>query len=140
MNTISYHFNHLSRFFLLLFIIFNIFNISNGYILKNAKTVNRNILRNTKNSIDIDIIRDAILYRKVSKENVINSIANIEKNSINPKKKISSKAIEGKWELVFSSLIPSGYFPIIEICDFFEFSLTSSWGPIPLGFIIYLCF
>ena len=41
--------------------------------------------------------------------------------------------MRGKWELIYSSIIPGGYFPVTEIADFYGYSLTSSWGPLPLG-------
>ena len=44
-----------------------------------------------------------------------------------------TKELQGKWELVYSSLIPSGYFPVQEVADFFGYSLTSRFGPLPLG-------
>jgi len=40
------------------------------------------------------------------------------------------------WELQYSSLIPSGWFPIKEVVDFRpDFRLTSSFGALPLGTI-----
>jgi hypothetical protein len=41
-----------------------------------------------------------------------------------------------RWELQYSSLIPSGWFPIREVVDFRpNFELISSWGGLPLGTI-----
>ena len=40
------------------------------------------------------------------------------------------------WLLEYSSLLPNGWFPIKEVCDFNnQFKLESSFGPIPLGTI-----
>ena len=79
----------------------------------------------------ISILRKATYTRKVDKEEVVAAVERLDVKNGN--KKISKQSISGKWELVFSSLIGSGYFPVKETCDFYGFSLVSSWGSIPLG-------
>ena len=89
-------------------------------------------LNGNRNSADpISTLREAIYTRKVDKEDVIAAVEQLDMK--NGKKKIPKQRVSGKWELVFSSLIGSGYFPVKETCDFYGFSLISSWGPIPLG-------
>lgn len=83
----------------------------------------------SKPSSLLDELQSAALHRNIDKRRVIECIEGIESAPSSS----SPESLKGTWELVFSSLIPSGYFPIQELCDFYAFSLRSSWGPIPLG-------
>ena len=85
----------------------------------------------TKGDGPISILREAAYTRKVGKEDVISALEQLNMKRFATK--VSKQSISGKWELVFSSLIGSGYFPVKELCDFYGFTLTSSWGPITLG-------
>ena len=75
------------------------------------------------------------MHRNVSKEIIIQAIQSIERESSSiAHKRVPKEFLRGDWELVFSSLISSGYFPIKEVCSFYEgFELNSSWGPFSLG-------
>ena len=77
----------------------------------------------------IEKLRSACDTRSVPSAEIIASINEVESASFD----LSCTDMKGSWELIFSSLIPGGYFPVSEICDFFGYSLTSSWGPLPLG-------
>ena len=77
----------------------------------------------------IEKLRSACDTRSVSSAEIIASINEVESASFD----LSCTDMKGSWELIFSSLIPGGYFPVSEVCDFFGYSLTSSWGPLPLG-------
>jgi hypothetical protein len=78
----------------------------------------------------LGVLRQATFHKDVPSETVTQMFDILEKEeSANPK----ASAMKGQWELVYSSLIPSGYFPVKEVADFYGYTLTSSWGPIPLG-------
>lgn len=77
----------------------------------------------------IEKLRSACDTRSVPSADIIAAINEVESASFD----LSCTDMKGSWELIFSSLIPGGYFPVCEICDFFGYSLTSSWGPLPLG-------
>ena len=79
----------------------------------------------------MEILKKATLTRAVEKEVVIVAVEELQRK--NKEMKIPKQVIVGEWELVFSSLIGAGYFPIKELCDFNGFTLKSSWGPLPLG-------
>lgn len=92
-------------------------------------------LASKQQNIDIDsqfrTLQQAAINREIDSDVVISLLRNFDQPN-----KIRGPALnqlEGKWELIFSSLIPGGYFPITEKCDFFEFSLESSWKSFPLG-------
>ena len=80
----------------------------------------------------IDRLGTAATSRTVEKALVIEAIDKIE-GGLSYLPRIDPSALRGEWELVFSSLIGPGYFPITEVCDFYKFSLKSSWGTLPLG-------
>jgi hypothetical protein len=79
-------------------------------------------------------LRRVAVARDVEKGCAIEAINILEKEIALPA--VEPNAVRGEWELVFSSLIGPGYFPITELCDFYKFSLVSSFGPIPLGSFI----
>lgn len=83
----------------------------------------------TETERSINFLRDACESRKVPSAEVARFIDQIE----SLKADVDCSEMRGSWELVYSSLIPGGYFPVCEIADFFGYSLTSSWGPLPLG-------
>lgn len=87
-------------------------------------------------SSDLMTLRQASLFQNVEANSVLRAFERFETDwpSIdNPRP--TAKSLTGKWKLIYSSLLPTGYFPIDEICDFIPFTLKSSWGPIPLGTI-----
>ena len=79
----------------------------------------------------INILREACLDRNRSTEDVNTAISSLESPSSDLK--VCCTDMKGKWELVYSSLIPNGYFPVREICDFYGYTLVSSFGILPLG-------
>jgi hypothetical protein len=91
--------------------------------------LNMNALTTTENEKVIQVLRDACETRKVPSTDIARLIDQIESLKLD----IECSDMRGSWELVYSSLIPGGYFPVCEIADFFGYSLTSSWGPLPLG-------
>jgi hypothetical protein len=68
--------------------------------------------------------------RRPLKEEVEEAMDTIERDYT---PKTIESDIKGQYELVYSSLIPQGYFPIEEVCDFKAFTLTSKFGFLPLG-------
>ena len=129
-------FYHSISSFIAFLLIVSKFSIIDSFVSYKKISLHTCIFSKTK-SIDektkiIEGLQTAITYKNVPKEKVIDIIKDLTSSPLSSSN-IKKSQIEGKWELIFSSLIPSGYFPIIEICDFFEFSLKSSWGPIPLG-------
>lgn len=71
---------------------------------------------------------------RIPKEDAICAIDELEESL--KKDQVDQNLILGsKWQLIFSSLLNDGYFPISEICDFSDnkFSLISFWKNIPLG-------
>jgi hypothetical protein len=82
----------------------------------------------------LNILQEAAMTREVPASDVASKFEELQQLlADNNKAKVSM--MKGKWELVYSSLIPSGYFPVFELVDFFGYSLESSFGPIPLGLI-----
>ena len=75
----------------------------------------------TKSELLISNLRLSAMSRQVDAQLVTESIDKLEKLSSNDP--ISLEIIKGEWELVFSSLIGGGYFPILELVDFFGFKL-----------------
>jgi hypothetical protein len=86
-------------------------------------------LATSENLKVIEFLRDACETRKVPSTDIARIIDQIESLKLD----VECSDMRGSWELVYSSLIPGGYFPVCEIADFFGYSLTSSWGPLPLG-------
>jgi len=86
------------------------------------------------NVIDaLSILKEAALNRNGDVQLVKNAIDTISSSS---SKLLRSDVslINGKYELIFSSLLPFGYFPIKEIVNFLpSFKLTSSFISIPFG-------
>lgn len=80
----------------------------------------------------IEILTEACINRTIDKDSVLVTIKSLSP-TVSARPVIDSERLRGQWELVYSTLIPQGYFPIKEICDFFEYSVTSSFGPLPLG-------
>lgn len=77
----------------------------------------------------IDSLRKACETRSALSADIAASINQIELLPTD----VTCSNLRGSWELIYSSLIPGGYFPVCEICDFFGYSIISSWGPLPLG-------
>ena len=77
----------------------------------------------------IDSLRKACETRSAPSADIAASINQIELLPTD----VTCSDLKGSWELIYSSLIPGGYFPVCEICDFFGYSIISSWGPLPLG-------
>lgn len=77
----------------------------------------------------IQTLKKATLEKSIPTEEVKAAISVLETNGAST----VTKDLRGKWDLVYSSLIPSGYFPVQEVADFFGYSLTSRFGPLPLG-------
>ena len=77
------------------------------------------------------VLTDASINRKIPPLDVIQAITAVENSNLKVNCEVDQ--INGTWELIFSSLIKGGYFPVSEICDFRTYRLTSSWGPFPLG-------
>ena len=77
----------------------------------------------------LDILKNACESRKVLPGDVLSCINQIEASALT----VTCSDVKGKWELVYNSIIPGGYFPVTEIADFYGYSLTSGWGPIPFG-------
>ena len=88
------------------------------------------------NSASLEILRQAVVTKAVDRQKIITSIRQLETKS----PKIDAKSVEGKWELIFSS-VPggaaegylvggffNGYFANKEVVDFFACSLESSLG------------
>lgn len=80
----------------------------------------------------VQLLTEAAEQRSVSSAVVAQLLAEIRDLSANLNR-IKSQQLQGHWELIFSTLLPMGYFPICEQVDFFGYSVQSSWGPIPLG-------
>ena len=78
---------------------------------------------------EIRLLRLAGLSKNVPKDEVKQSIQSLEEKGSTT----TSQSLRGKFELIYSSLIPSGYFPVTETADFYGYSLTSRFGPISLG-------
>ena len=77
----------------------------------------------------INMLRNACETRSAVSADIAESINKIELLPTG----VTCTDLIGSWELIYSSLIPGGFFPVCEICDFFGYSITSSWGPLPLG-------
>ena len=78
---------------------------------------------------EIKLLRLAGLWKNVGKEEVKSAIIRLEEKGSTT----TSQNLRGRFELIYSSLIPSGYFPVSETANFFGYSLTSKFGPISLG-------
>eukprot|EP00600_Ochromonadales_sp_CCMP1393_P007781 CAMPEP_0174960968 /NCGR_PEP_ID=MMETSP0004_2-20121128/3983_1 /TAXON_ID=420556 /ORGANISM="Ochromonas sp., Strain CCMP1393" /LENGTH=180 /DNA_ID=CAMNT_0016209369 /DNA_START=70 /DNA_END=612 /DNA_ORIENTATION=+ len=86
----------------------------------------------------VNLLTGATLLRNIGKDEVTRAITALESTVVEqrrPLRQYSSnvKDLKGEWELVFSSLLPFGYFPVKEICDFFAFSISNTFGPLSLG-------
>jgi hypothetical protein len=80
----------------------------------------------------VEVLKQATLQRDVGASEVKNLL---ESAALGAKQKIDSKKLAGQWELVYSSLLPSGYLPLKEVVDFYGYTLTSAYGFLPLGTI-----
>ena len=78
---------------------------------------------------NLDTLRRACETRDVLPDEIVSSIDQIEKTA----KDIKCDDMRGSWELIYSSIIPGGYFPVTEIADFYGYSLASSFGFLSLG-------
>ena len=78
---------------------------------------------------NLDTLRRACETRDVLPDDVVSSINQIERTA----KDVKCIDMRGKWELIYSSIIPGGYFPVTEVADFYGYSLTSSFGFLSLG-------
>jgi hypothetical protein len=100
----------------------------------------------TKNiANELYIFREVISTRKSSLGIVKEALITFESKAMSqterqpwsaifPSSKSSSiKRLEGLWELVFTTLVPTGYLPVYEVTNFFDFSVASSFKGISLG-------
>lgn len=107
---------------------------NNNNIIKLFADQNKiNTLATTSIDTNLNILKEAIFKRSINKDEIIQNIIELESKVINNNQNSKLIDLKGSWELVFSSLIPSGYFPVSEVCNFFGYSLTSNWGFISLG-------
>jgi hypothetical protein len=79
----------------------------------------------------LEVVRQATLQRTGEKATIASAIEQLE-NTTTPSS-VTVDDVRGEFELVWSSLIPAGFFPVQEVANFFGYSLTSRWGPVPLG-------
>ena len=78
---------------------------------------------------------DVVQYRNVSSSSIVQAISSLEGCVSSMPGQVDD--IVGDWQLIYSSLIPTGYLPLKEILQFYpDFSLTSSVFGIPLGNVI----
>lgn len=66
---------------------------------------------------EIRLLRLAGLWKNVTKEVVKQSIQSLEEKGSTT----TSQNLRGKFELIYSSLIPSGYFPVSETANFYGY-------------------
>lgn len=110
-----------------------------GYSFTNTRQVKISMALNElkpSGSVEslIAIFSDAAVKKKVPIAQLKQAFVDIESVlTSKPVQKITKLSISGRWELVVSTLFSSGYLPVYEECDFFEYSLTSAFGPIYLG-------
>ena len=86
----------------------------------------------------INFLKRSIIDRKSSKQEIDDCLnkcfINSDKNNNKEFQLQLNDIYSTNWLLEYSSLLPSGWFPIQEVCDFNnEFQLESRFGPIPLG-------
>ena len=104
----------------------------------NRSSIRGYVLKSNEADKFLEILSAAADTREVDRKIVIDSINRLEK--MNSKVNLDPKLLEGKWELIFSS-IPggaangfliggffNGYFAIKEVIDFYAFTLTSPLG------------
>ena len=73
---------------------------------------------------NLDTLRRACETRDVLPDDIVSSINQIEMAA----KDVKCIDMRGKWELIYSSIIPGGYTPIAEVVDFYGYSYTSPFG------------
>ena len=73
---------------------------------------------------NLDTLRRACETRDVLPDDIVSSINEIEMAA----KDVKCIDMRGKWELIYSSIIPGGYTPIAEVVDFYGYSYTSPFG------------
>ena len=113
------------------------FDSQQGFQL-NRSSIKGFALKSNEANKFLEILSAAANTREVDRKTVIDSINRLEK--INSKINVDPKLLEGRWELIFSS-IPggaangfliggffNGYFSIKEVIDFYAFTLTSPLG------------
>lgn len=87
-------------------------------------------------NLKINELKEACKDRKlISSEQVAFAIAYIETVFLSTE----AVSLQGKWELVYSSLIPGGYFPVCEICDFYGYSIGKAFLHV-LIVLLYMSF
>lgn len=100
--------------------------------------VQRNVIRLNIKSDEYDIensfdhvgnLRIASQSRNIAPEVVKTAIDQLESSKI----AVKCSELKDKWELIYSTIIPGGYFPVTEICDFYGYTINSSWGFLSLG-------
>ena len=115
--------NHcsVSTFNLLLLLLLLLLLRASDAFYRSTTTAARNTIITTplgSRKDDIDLLREATFNRNIAADLVMRTV-----ESLKGDKKLSKDLLRGKWELVFSSLIKGGYFPITEVADFYGFSL-----------------
>eukprot|EP01041_Mallomonas_annulata_P002102 gene2102-4107_t len=104
--------------------------------LNNKLFYERHVMQNSKSqdiSNEISLLLMAATSKNIPPKEISDTILAIDEKST--QKLANIRDLQGSWELIYSSLISQGYFPVIEICDFFGYTLSSQWGPVPLGTI-----
>lgn len=125
---------------LLCLIIFDIVTLSYNpsyRSYRNPISINSNRDSSNSNSNNIveslSILKNAALNKNGDVKTVKCAIENIS-NSNSKLLRSDVSLISGEYELVFSSILPFGYFPIKEVVNFLPyFKLTSSFINIPFG-------
>jgi hypothetical protein len=77
----------------------------------------------------IDNLRAASFDRSIDPEVINTAIEQLESSKLD----VKCSDLRNKWELIYSTIIPGGYFPVTEICDFYGYTINSSWGFLSLG-------
>lgn len=77
----------------------------------------------------VDNLRAASFDRSIDPDVINTAIEKLESSKI----VVKCSELQNKWELIYSTIIPGGYFPVTEICNFYGYSINSSWGFLSLG-------
>ena len=121
--------------YLLLILITNVLSYQPLRSFKRISTILQSSNGNNDNIVNaLEILKTAALTRKGEVVEINKAFNTISSNS-NSKLLVSDVSmITGDYELVYSSLLPFGFFPIKEITTFLPtFKLTSSFLFIPFG-------
>lgn len=105
----------------------------NSHILLKNNIGNGNVNDdNVENALNI--LKEATFNRKGEVQNINNAFDIISSNRNHKLLTSDISQLTGDYELVYSALLPFGFFPITEKCQFLpDFKLTSSFFNVPLG-------